>query len=92
MAFRPLFYWKERSELNTGLEYLYPMGKYERTDKGVKSYLMPYLLHRPDDLTREAGEKREGIPPGLLGRNGKRGTLRGFFPPLRQSEEPVWKG
>ncbi len=87
LAFRPLFYWQGEEEKYSRTEYLYPLGKYERTEREVKSYLMP-IYSTSRDLTQE-GEKRKGIPPGLLGRNGKGRILRGLFPSLRKLEEPV---
>jgi hypothetical protein len=57
LAFRPFFYRKEEPQ-RTFLEYLYPLGKYERTDEEVRSYLMPLYSTRRD-LTKPETEKKE---------------------------------
>ncbi len=58
LAFRPFFYWKKEGKDLTLLEYLYPLGKYQRTESEVKSYFMPfYSTHR--DLTPGTQEKEE---------------------------------
>ena len=57
-AFRPFFYWKKEEGKYTLLEYLYPLGKYKRTDKEVESYFMPFFSTRRD-LTAKEHEKKE---------------------------------
>jgi len=77
LAFRPFFYW-QKEEKHSRAEYLYPLGKYERTEREVKSYLMPfYSTHR--DLTQ--GEKRErGFLLAFWGETDKGEPYGGFFP------------
>jgi len=58
LAFRPLFY-REKKAQYTLLDYLYPLGRYQRTDREVESYFIPLYLTRRD-LTEKEAEKRSG--------------------------------
>ncbi|MCX5917312.1 MAG: hypothetical protein NTX30_11630 [Deltaproteobacteria bacterium] len=78
LAFRPFFYWQGEEEKYSRTEYLYPLGKYERTEREVKSYLMPFYS-TSKDLTQ--GEKKErGFLLAFWGETEKGEPYGGFFP------------
>jgi hypothetical protein len=79
-AFRPFFYWKKVEGKYTLLEYLYPLGKYKKTEKEVESYFMPFFSTRRD-LTREDQEKKErSFLLAFWGETQKGESYGGFFP------------
>jgi hypothetical protein len=57
LALRPFFYRRKDPE-HTLLEYLYPLGKYERTGEEVRSYFTPLYATRRD-LTKPETQKKE---------------------------------
>jgi len=76
LAFRPLFYRKEGGRKYT-LEYLYPLGRYQRTERETDSYLMPiYRTHR--DLTEK--QKDRNFLLAIWGETDKGESYGGFFP------------
>lgn len=79
VAFRPLFYSKTKPA-QYRLDYLYPMGKYERTDRRVESYFR--LIYSTDrDLEKEKPEKKErGFLLAFWGETEKGEPYGGFFP------------
>jgi hypothetical protein len=79
VAFRPLFYSKSEPE-RYRLDYIYPMGKYERTKTRVESYFR--LIYSTDrDLTQEPTEKKErGFLLVFWGETDKGESYGGFFP------------
>lgn len=79
VAFRPLFYSKSEPE-GYRLDYIYPMGKYERTKTREESYLR--LIYSTDrDLTPEATQKKErGFLLAFWGETEKGEPYGGFFP------------
>jgi hypothetical protein len=80
LAFRPFFYWKKEEGKYTLLEYLYPLGKYKKTDKEVESYFMPFFSTRRD-LSGEDQEKKErGFLLAFWGETEKGESYGGFFP------------
>lgn len=97
LAMRPLFYFtKDGIEKFIRLEFLYPMGKYQKKDGEKKAYLAPLALLREDEKkwdfqlfpffsgVTEEGENYFGIFPlfgRLLKRYGK-DEIRFFLWPL----------
>ncbi len=79
VAFRPLFYSKTEAD-RYRLDYVYPMGKYERTRDRVESYFR--LIYSTDrDLTKGANEKKErGFLLVFWGETEKGEPYGGFFP------------
>ncbi len=80
LAFRPLFYRKKGPGQYTLLDYVYPLGSYQRTDRELESYFMPfYSTHR--DLTQKEAEKKErGFLLAFWGETDKGESYGGFFP------------
>lgn len=78
LAWRPFFYWKREEGRYTLLEYLYPLGKYKRTEKEVESYFMPFFSTRKD-LTQEQ-KKERGFLLAFWGETEKGEPYGGFFP------------
>ncbi len=79
-AFRPLFYWRKEEGKYTLLEYLYPLGKYKKTDKEVESYLMPFYSTRRDLSAKEHEKKERGFLLAFWGETEKGESYGGFFP------------
>jgi hypothetical protein len=79
LAFRPLFYSKTEPT-QYRLDYLYPMGGYERTKTRLHSYF--HFIYRTDrDLTREPTEKKErSFLLAFWGDTDKGEPYGGFFP------------
>ena len=76
LAFRPLFY-RQKAEKKYTLEYLYPLGQYQRTERETDSYLMPvYRTHR--DLTEK--QKDRNFLLAIWGETDKGESYGGFFP------------
>ena len=79
-AFRPLYYRKKGPGQYTLLDYLYPLGRYERTDREVESYGMPLYLTRRDLTQKEAEKKERGFLLLFWGETDKGEPYGGFFP------------
>jgi len=80
VAFRPLYYRKKGPGQYTLLDYLYPLGRYQRTDREVESYGMPLYLTRRDLTQKEAEQKERGFLLAFWGETDKGEPYGGFFP------------
>ena len=79
LAFRPFFYWEKEEREFSRLEYLFPLGKYKRTDREVDSYFVPLVsTHR--DLTQEVEEKKRTFLLAIWGETEEGESYGGFFP------------
>ena len=78
-AFRPLFYRKQEPQ-HLFLEYLYPLGKYEETDREVESYLMPFYSTRRDLTRPEMKKKERTFFLAIWGETEQGEKYGGFFP------------
>jgi hypothetical protein len=70
-ALRPLFYWtKNGSENLLRIEYLFPLGKFQREGGDTKHYFVPFLLSWKEERDEEIYRgKRRGTRRG--GRNSR---------------------
>jgi len=80
LAFRPFFYWREKPGEYTFLEYLYPFGKYKRTDREVESYFIPFYLSRYDLTQKDQQKKESGFFPVFWGETETGESYGGLFP------------
>ncbi len=80
IAFRPFFYWKEKPENHLRLDYLYPMGKYERTDREMESYFRLIYSTRRDLTQPEKQEKDGSFLLAFWGETDQGKPYGGFFP------------
>jgi hypothetical protein len=79
LAFRPFFYWQNEKGEYSRLEYLFPLGKYKRTDREVDSYFVPlFSTHR--DLTQEVEEKKRTFLLAIWGKTEGGEDYGGLFP------------
>jgi len=79
LAFRPFFYWEKKEREYSRLEYLFPLGKYKRTDREVDSYFVPLVsTHR--DLTQEVEEKKRTFLLAIWGETEGGEPYGGLFP------------
>lgn len=78
-AFRPFFYYQQDAKDHIHLEYLYPLGKYQETDRKVDSYLFP-LIATHQDLTVPQGRKERTFFLVFWGETEKGESYGGFFP------------
>ena len=80
VAFRPLFYWKTEGENYARLDYIYPMGKYERTDYKVESFFRLIYSSYRDPREEPAQRKDRSFLLAFWGETDKGEPYGGFFP------------
>jgi len=57
-AFRPFLYWQKREGAYSALEFLYPLGKYLRTDQKIETYFIPFISTY-EDLTQKDRQPKD---------------------------------
>jgi len=79
-AFRPFLYWQKREGAYSALEFLYPLGKYLRTDQKIETYFIPFISTYEDLTQKDRQPKDRTFLLAIWGKTDKGKSYGGLFP------------